>query len=158
MEFDKSKVYTAVNADEVKVGSKGYFADNLRCLQKVVQIEDVVVFGEIEEICSTEKSCRFKGVGESSYNLFYLVEEAKEKTIRPYKDMDEMIKDFKMKYRTVYADFSMPLIWLKDKAAVIRVVTSFYKKGVTINGNTMSLEQLLDSYIYLDGSPCGIEE
>lgn len=33
MEFDKSRVFTALNADEIKVGSKGYFADNLRSLR-----------------------------------------------------------------------------------------------------------------------------
>lgn len=29
MEFDKSRVYTAVNADELKIGSKCIFADTI---------------------------------------------------------------------------------------------------------------------------------
>lgn len=33
MEFDKAKVFTVLNADEVKIGSSGYFADNLRSLR-----------------------------------------------------------------------------------------------------------------------------
>ena len=33
MEFDVSKVYTAVNADELPIGSKCYFADDLRKLK-----------------------------------------------------------------------------------------------------------------------------
>lgn len=28
MEFDKNKVYTALNAEEIKVGNKGFFADH----------------------------------------------------------------------------------------------------------------------------------
>ena len=30
MEFDKSRVFSAVNADELPIGSKCVFADNLR--------------------------------------------------------------------------------------------------------------------------------
>lgn len=33
MEFDKSKVYTAINADELKVGSKVFAAKNLHALR-----------------------------------------------------------------------------------------------------------------------------
>ena len=32
MEFDKSRMYTVVNTDEVKLGSIGYFADNIYSL------------------------------------------------------------------------------------------------------------------------------
>ena len=37
MEFDKSKVYTALNADELPIGSKCIFADNLTDLKKYVE-------------------------------------------------------------------------------------------------------------------------
>ena len=40
MEFDKSRVYTALNADELKIGSKCVFADDLRELRRLVSIED----------------------------------------------------------------------------------------------------------------------
>ena len=39
MEFDKSKVYTALNADEVKVGSLCYLADTLSVLQLMCEEE-----------------------------------------------------------------------------------------------------------------------
>lgn len=39
MEFAKAKIFTALNADEVKVGSKGYFADNLRSLRGAAEEE-----------------------------------------------------------------------------------------------------------------------
>lgn len=33
MTFDKNKVFTAINADEVKVGSKGFFGDTISGLK-----------------------------------------------------------------------------------------------------------------------------
>lgn len=36
MEFDESKVYTLINADKVKIGSKGYYADDLKTLKERV--------------------------------------------------------------------------------------------------------------------------
>ena len=40
MEFDKSRVYTAVNADELPIGSKCIFADTVKALRKKVQADD----------------------------------------------------------------------------------------------------------------------
>ena len=39
MEFDESKIFTMVNADKVKLGSKGYFADSLKELKIAVEQE-----------------------------------------------------------------------------------------------------------------------
>lgn len=41
MEFDKLKVYTAVNADELQIGSKCIFADTIKALRRKVQDEGV---------------------------------------------------------------------------------------------------------------------
>ena len=38
MEFDKSRVFTTVNADELKVGSKVIVADNLASLKRRVAV------------------------------------------------------------------------------------------------------------------------
>lgn len=37
MEFDKNRIYTAVNADELKIGSKCIFADTVRGLRRKVE-------------------------------------------------------------------------------------------------------------------------
>ena len=39
MEFDKNRIYTAVNADELKIGSKCIFADTVRGLRRKVEEE-----------------------------------------------------------------------------------------------------------------------
>ncbi len=164
MEFDKSKVYTALNADEVKVGSKGYFADNLSALKRVVEQEDTSAYGKLDKIYDDSCSYRFLQMEElQDYALFYLVEEAKEKTIRPYKDTDEMIEDFKRRFNA-----NIPFIWIKSKGMeenkhlITRFSDADKVTKVTINLEmvvyTIRLYTLFDDYTYLDGSPCGIEE
>ena len=104
MKFDKSKVYTAVNADEVKIGSEGYFAGALADLKANVGAESDGYrgryFGTVKFIDSESEDCRFirKEDDEGRWGLFYLVEEPEEKEFRPYKDWDEMIADFKRRY------------------------------------------------------------
>lgn len=75
MKFDKSKIYTAVNADEVKVGSKGYFADNLTDLKALVADESADRFNEILHINPSDNNYRFSFSAGNNYALFYLVEE-----------------------------------------------------------------------------------
>lgn len=79
MNFDKSRAYSAINAEEVKIGSKGYFADTVGTLKEVVQDEDNVMFGEIKEILSNSALYRFGIKDEYEYALFYLVEEPQER-------------------------------------------------------------------------------
>lgn len=83
MEFDKTKIYTAVNADEVKVGSKGYFADSLAYLRR--QIEENRTVEQVKEIIADSNPCRFvsENRGEEVFQLFYLVKTSKE-SCRPY--------------------------------------------------------------------------
>lgn len=45
MEFDKSRVFTALNAEEVKVGSKGYGSDSMEDLKN-----KVIKGGELSEL------------------------------------------------------------------------------------------------------------
>lgn len=78
MEFDKSKVYTALNADEVKVGSKGFFADSLQGLEDRVKNETNLLI--VQSINYKDYSHRFHADDEYNWVLFYLVEEPKELT------------------------------------------------------------------------------
>jgi hypothetical protein len=72
MEFDKSRVYTLLNADELKVGSKVIVADNLKCLK------DRVEHGlEINELMGVgEENCIYRfSTGYGVFAIAYLVEE-----------------------------------------------------------------------------------
>ncbi|WP_296016694.1 hypothetical protein [uncultured Treponema sp.] len=162
MVFDKSKVYTALNADEIKPGSKGYFADNLKVLKEAALSEDSVIFGEIENIYDDSCSRRFNIKDDCGYHLFYLIEEPQEKKLRPYKDTDEMVEDFKKRFNVNVPPYAMPLIWVKTKGADKKYLIVRFASALTICLNvevyTPTLEDLAEGYTYLDGSPCGIEE
>lgn len=174
MEFDKSKIFTSVNADEVKIGSKGYFADSLGQLkQKVRDDEEIEEIAEIEP--EREKS-RFIykdyknqcGI-EFSFSLFYLVEEPKEKTYRPYRTCAEMISDFIERYNSYSGAINThnpmynPLIWLilksdNSKRLVFGFLTNSENGLDYVNIASLtyvSLGAIFENYTYLDGSPCG---
>lgn len=75
MEFDESRAYSAINADKVKVGSKGFFADNLGCLRDLVFNSSKYKPRPLMGIAKQSKMARFRDSNAMPYNLFYLVEE-----------------------------------------------------------------------------------
>lgn len=166
MEFLKERVYTALNADEVKVGRKGYFADNLMDLIRCVVEEDKDSFFILEKIETSNVTYRFAAKNFAgnvlTWNLFYPVEEPKEKKLRPYRDTDEMVEDFKERFNVDVPPYAMPLIWIKTKDADKKYLIVRFASALTICHNvevyTPTLEDLAEGYTYLDGSPCGIEE
>lgn len=147
MEFDKSKVYTALNADEVKVGSKGYFADTLSQLEYAVLGD--IDYGMIDKILPTNAEYRFKSRYSTMFNLFYLIEEPKEKKFRPYATEEEIMEVINLKGGAM---------WIKSKYSGVKYLITGICTGVIINNERINTTDLLDSYTYLDGSPCGIEE
>lgn len=108
MEFDKAKVFTALNADEVKNGSKGYFADTLEHLKNIVKHERSQFYGVVE---INKESCMSRFRLEYKYNfcLFYLAEEPRKEEFRPYKDVDEMVEDFMKRFNVNIPPYAMPL-------------------------------------------------
>ena len=167
MEFDKSKSYTALNADEVKIGSKGYFADNLKALKEAVEQERYENYEEIAEILDEDYESRFLMKGDCKYRftLFYLAEEPQEKKFRPYKDTDEMIDHFCRHFELIPQVHRPPLIWIKAKEVpeskyLITRFSEYDKVTITFERSVYAtnLRVLSEDFTYLDGSPCGIEE
>ena len=163
MEFDESKVYTLVNADKVKLGSKGYFADSLKELKIAVEQERSDNYGEITEIDDDSQSARFRNEYIYYYSLFYLVEESEEKKFRAYVDTDEMIDHFYKHFNLTPQDYSLPTLWVKSKDNYTKyVIVRVTEDEVTICLEsyvyTIGLNQLFSRYTWLDDSPCGINE
>lgn len=164
MKFDKTKVYTAVNADEVKAGSKGVFADTYAALQRIISEE--VVGSYVKELFAVEPAdyqkrfCVKSADSTFSHNsLFYLVEEPEEKQYRPYKSTDEMFKDFYFRFNVYCADYELPCIWVKSKNSLIKhCITTVDDTAVYLSGTAYRIESLFKNYTYLDGTPCGIKE
>lgn len=159
MEFDKSKVYTVLNADEVKVGSKGFFGDYISGLKN--NMEDGKIF-TIRKIWGENRFSRFQAEDGANYALFYLVEEPKKEIYRAYKNTDEMIEDYKERTRAYGATpfecpmFNLP-IWVKAKERTAKsLIYVFYPRSVYVGDEEeMPLDKLFEYYTYLDGSPCG---
>ena len=161
MTFDKNKVYTALNADEVKVGSKGYFADSITELKNKIKDEDEK-FSEVGKVYTENNIYRFSDSDGFDYSLFYLVGAPEEDKYRPYETTDEMIEDFKERAKKHYnANFFKcpmfyPSIWLKSKENGDKpLCTYFGVSNVLVGMKYFSLETLFKKYTYLDGSPCG---
>ena len=81
MEFDKSRVYTALNADELKAGSKVVYSDRIADLKEYVANDDHLGdipthVGILTEVLGEEYLHRFKVKG-CEWALAYLVEEPK---------------------------------------------------------------------------------
>jgi len=73
MEFDKSRVYTAVNADELKVGDKVICANDMGHLKHYVTSNGAVL--ELQSILDENNRSRFiAGTGKVLFHLVYLVE------------------------------------------------------------------------------------
>lgn len=99
MEFDESKVYTLVNADKVRAGSRGYFADNLRDLKYIVEHDCSEEYGEITEIKNNSYATRFK-IENYLFMLFYLVEEPKIEDSKIEKKPLSLNEIAKLSYKT----------------------------------------------------------
>lgn len=94
-------------------------------------------------------------------------EQKAEKHYRPFKDTDELIKvwcekkgeDYTGYVAGVYHD--MPNIWVKRKNFPKdrgTLITSLDEDIVYVGICQRTMDELLDDYTFLDGSPCGVEE
>lgn len=79
MDFDKSRVYTAKDADEVKVGSKVIVAENMARLKNAVSMNLVNLLLEVRDDYCTN---RFAIDSDSYFPLCYLVSEPEEKKLK----------------------------------------------------------------------------
>ena len=80
MEFDKSRVYTAMNADELKVGSKVIVADSLAKLKEHVESIDQSHLCIIDGIFPENMIYRFSAQG-YEWALAYLISEPEEEKL-----------------------------------------------------------------------------
>lgn len=155
MRFDKSKVYTALNADEVKVGSKGFFADNLECLQMRVEAHNVADIHELVGVNTPDHMYRFcSDDSDIKYVLFYPVEEE----LVPFDDTQELKIYFKQKFSISCAPTGCaPFIWVKEKTvdASELLITGFTDISVLIDSAWYSMQELFENFVFLDGETVG---
>lgn len=164
MEFDISRAYSALNADELQPGDKVLVADYANELLALVARHGPTDEGVICKVDPYNQNYRFLVDiygSQSHYNFAYLLERAPKKKYRPYKDTYEMIAHFTSKHGlSLDVTNELPMIWLKNKqSGVASFVTRFFgDEGITVDRWDVNFSELLEGYTYLDNSPCGFEE
>ena len=154
MEFDVSKVYTALNADELPIGSKCYFAGTVNDLKDAVLRKDGSDTAILKAICDEKHVARFEEIF-NKWNLAYLVELPKEKVVKPFETIEEARAVI-----TAHGGF------LKDKDSGYVYLVAGYssndddvKPEVFIKNSWHFLEYVAQNYVFDDdGSPCGSVE
>ena len=67
------------------------------------------------------------------------------------------VETYKLEYDNFY--LSMHGIWLTDKQDVAKwMVTSIWEGGVDLDNSEITWKELLEFWLFLDGSPCGKEK
>lgn len=149
MEFDKSRVFSAVNADELKVGSKCIFANNVFTLKDHVRNNypaEILISVFSETI--TE---RFNSDSDEFYSLAYLIELPKEPKYRPFASIKRAMDAIKAHGRHVIKTNNMMSAFLvteddKDQE----------ESRIFIDGYWYSLQELCRLFVFADDdTPCG---
>ena len=148
MEFDKSKVYTALNADELKIGSKCIFADTIEELKALVQECEGYSKTELREIREGNEVYRFVDkVGHTSA-LAYLLLSPAEPKYKPFSSEEKAIEIIEQHE-----------CWIKSKMTQICFLVGIKdSKHIPFIGYDCKefFSLLLDCYVFADdGSPCG---
>ena len=150
MEFDKSRVYTALNADELKIGSKCIFADNLRELRRLVSIEDtsqVLIAIKGESYKYRFEQAKADCMGDTLFALAYLIEPPAEQKYKPFSNMENTVEVVKKHGG-----------WIKHKKNnSLLLITGFNGDGIFLGNNYhYDFISFFREFVFADdGSPCG---
>ena len=150
MKFDKSRVYTAVNAEELPIGSKCIFADTLGALSAKVkskEYKDFII--SLKRIYNDGSYDRF----DNGYDLFcfaYLIEPPAELKYKPFESVEKAMDAIKKHGG-----------WVNDVEAHRALLVHAYEKNDSVNKlmvgfSWISLQDLYEIFVFDDdGSPCG---
>ena len=149
MEFDKSRVFSAVNADELKVGSKCVFADNLRELRRLVSIEDtsqVLIAIKGESYKYRFEQAKADCMGDTLFALAYLIEPPSKPKYRPFESVEKAMEAIKKHGG-----------WIKDTIYNrCSAVIAYDDDTVKTVYDSVGVDALFDGFVFFDDdSPCG---
>ena len=147
MEFDKSKVYTALNADELPIGSKCIFADTIKDLKEEVKKKRIdTLFG----IATEQYEYRF--ISEHGYKiqyaLAYFIEPPAEPKYKPFSSVEKAMEAIRKHDGWVGYKCRSFLVTAYDKMRP--------NHSVCLSDTWYSLQDLYKFFVFADdGSPCG---
>ena len=146
MEFDKSRVYTALNADELQIGSRCFFSDTVRGLRRKVEEEsDANRVETFYRLHNKGGDDLFVG-NNYAYCYAYLIEPPAEPKYKPFESIDKAMEAIKKHGG-----------WVKWKDDDIQgLVVGKSDDRVKILQDWVLPEELFEGYVLADdGSPCG---
>ena len=151
MEFYKSRVYTAVNADELKVGSKCIFADTVKALRKKVQADDYAQYVQ-PFIRLHDNGYDVQFLADCyTYAYAYLIEP-------PSEEKYQMFTRAKKAWQTI-KDHGGWVSTCGDRyliTAISAIIGVREPEEICIAGKWQSTEYLFNNFVFADdGSPCG---
>ena len=142
MEFDKSRVYTAVNADELPIGSKCVFADTIQGLKERKYIDTLIGIADERRVCrfASEHGSDWK------YALAYLIEPPAEPKYKPFESVDKAMDAIKKHGGWLERkNDGLQGIVVAKSGDRIKAVQCWYRLG-----------DMFQSLVFADdGSPCG---
>nr|DAW66646.1 MAG TPA: hypothetical protein [Caudoviricetes sp.] len=152
MEFDKSRIYTAVNADELQIGSKVILSNVLSELKEAVEVEKEEAIQTLAIIRGENEVLRFVGDKyHSGYTLAYLIEPPTEKKYKPFESVEEAMKAIKAHGG-----------WITDVEAKRTFLVQAYEnsaecKQLLLGHSWVTLDDLFEIFVFADdGTPCGV--
>ena len=143
--FDKSRVYTALNADELKVGSEVYVSDNMYYLKKCV--EDNLESCILTEVLLEKEANRFCiDKSNEQWQLAYLIEPPAEPKYEPFESIKEAMDAIRAHGG-----------WVKDTISNrCYAIVAYDEATVETEQDTFGVDALFDGFVFADdGSPCG---
>ena len=142
MQFDKSRVYTAVNAEELKIGSKCVFADTIQ------ELKERKYIATLAGVADEGHECRFVSEYGSDwkYALAYLIEPPAEPKYKPFESVEKAMDAIKKHggWLERKSDGLQGIVVAKSSDR-IKAVQCWYRLG-----------DMFQSLVFADdGSPCG---
>lgn len=145
MKFDKNRIYTAVNADELQRGSKCVFADTVKGLRRRVE-EDANCVETFYRLYNNGCDDLFAG-NDCAYCYAYLIEPPAEPKYKPFSNMENAVEVVKKHGG-----------WIKRKTNnSLLFITGFTSGGIFLGNNYhYDFISLFREFIFADDcTPCG---
>ena len=145
MEFDKSRVYTALNADELPIGSICIFANTLGGLRTYVECDCAKC--TLKVVADEHEEARFGNEQDLFWCLAYLIEPPAEPKYKPFSDIEKTFEIIKKHGG-----------WVKEKTnGDLQLVSHIGKiTDGMLSISCWTSETLLENFVFADDdSPCG---
>mgnify|MGYP003592355827 CR=1 FL=1 len=151
MIFDKSKVYSALNADELHAGDTVILADNLTALRSRVEGDKYI--GKLIDIECEDYGYRFLSNDGYHYHWAYLVERAPEGKYVPWtKENCPLKAGDVLRYISEDREETLVDAVCFDRDCCIHLAVNL---NVGISSDWKSFEDLFSDYLMGNGEPCG---